>query len=74
MLLPKLTALTYLDLRDNPISPETKVELAAAVSKCPGLRADWTADVSTTVLLKSPNEKVDPHNRYYQVVGAVAHG
>jgi hypothetical protein len=24
-LLPKLTSLTYLDLRDNPISAETKV-------------------------------------------------
>ena len=67
--LPKLTALTYLDLRDNPISPDTKIELAATVAKCPGLRADWTADVSTTVLLASPKDKVDPHNRYYQVEG-----
>jgi hypothetical protein len=67
-LLPKLTSLTYLDLRDNPINPETKVQLAAVVAKCPGLRADWTADVSTTVLLQSPKDKVDPHNRYYRVV------
>ena len=67
-LLPKLTSLTYIDLRDNPINPETKVQLGAVVAKCPGLRADWTADVSTTVLLQSPNDKVDPHNRYYRVV------
>jgi hypothetical protein len=71
-LLPKLTSLTYLDLRDNPINSETKVHLAAVVAKCPGLRADWTADVTTTVLLQSPKDKVDPHNRYYRVVCATS--
>ena len=71
-LLPQLTSLTYLDLRDNPISSETKVQLAAVVAKCPGLRADWTADMGATVLLESPKDKVDPHNRYYQVVGTLS--
>lgn len=50
-ILPKLTALSYLDLRDNPISQDCKVELSIAVAQSPGVRLDTTAEIVDTYVL-----------------------